>query len=315
MSEISPELTEQLKKSMTDDEALTEETEVQVVDGTMVGNEILQRLLDIQEMLHVADVYDFSYPADGTRVELAAGDTTIDYRAGTVRSPAGAITKLSSSLEFQSKDFLRSLLIDTDQDIVLQLDSNDMVPIRADPGFIMTYQQFQRVTITCTETTNLFIRAASREENTLMYVAPENTIRHIDSDKDTHFTTAIAQNAIETEDITGLSANRITITGVSVQTKEAKSYRIWLFGTDGHTDTDIDVDEFITSIAADMVTDGEQVAGVNQYYYSKMDLNIGYEDIDSTKELHIALQNLDAGAKTAGAAGAVKIKVFYIQRT
>lgn len=137
----------------------------------------------------------------------------------------------------------------------------------------------------------------------------------INSDKDVHFTGAIAENDIEEENIAGLLSNKITITNVAIQAKENRSFDVMLFGKDIFADTDLNVDTFQSVIHLDIPTHGNQIGGANQYYLSNFcGLSVDYEDEDGTKELHIALRCRTAAGKTAGAVGEVKLTFIYIPR-
>lgn len=134
------------------------------------------------------------------------------------------------------------------------------------------------------------------------------------SDKDTHFTGAIVQNATEEENITGLITNTIRITGVAIQSDQQLDYRVILFGTDGFADTNLDLDYLESEVELDLLSYGWRIAGANQYYMAVTGLSIDYEDLDATKELHVALQNLSATAKNAGATGEVVVAFTYEER-
>ena len=279
--------------------------------------ELLSKLVELAEYDHkkTYETWFFSYPRDGTRATLSAGMTVLDFDAGTIKAPDGTITDMSTSLRRMHHDYMRSVAINTNKDIVIQLDDKDKIPVRANNWFIETYQSFTRVKITTTASTEAFLHASTNPKTALEMVNEVTAVsRRIDTDKDTQFTTAIAQNAIEEENITGLSDNKITITGIAFQAKEALSYRLWVFGTDGFADTDLDADQFIKYVDFDFATANGQIAGAGQYYLAQTDLNIDYEDEDATNELHLALQNLSASAKTADADGEVKVKVSYKPR-
>ena len=287
------------------------------------GEDTLQKLLDISVKRWNDDmeIIYFTYPNDGTRISTAAGKTVLNYRTGTIKKPDGNVSRMSSSLIEQGKDYLRSLTINADKDIIIQLDSNDMTPIRADTWNVMPYQQFQELTITTTETTNLLCYACTNPKHAYE-MASEATVsigreerNQAKSDKDSHFTGAIIQNAIEEENITGLSADEITITGISIIADEALSYRVWLFETDDFQETDLDNDEFVEFVDLDLSANGARIGATGAYYYAQTNIAIDYEDLDATNELHIALQNLSVAAKTAGATGEVVIKISYTPRT
>lgn len=137
----------------------------------------------------------------------------------------------------------------------------------------------------------------------------------IKSDKDTHFTTAIAVNAKEDENLAGLQANKILIVGVAVEAKEQNHYRALFWKTDGFDDTNLDLDSFIGAVDLDLVTNGFQIGGAGQWYWDEKlgrGNGIEYHDEDSSSELHVSLQNLGPGAKTAGVNGEVVLKVSYV---
>jgi len=142
---------------------------------------------------------------------------------------------------------------------------------------------------------------------------------HLDSDKDIHFTTAIAVNAKEDENIAGLTKNKILIVGVAIQAKVPlqdvpKHYRAIFWRTDGFDDVDLDLDRFIGAVELNLVN-GWQIAGANQYYWDEKlgrGNGIEYTDEDGSNELHVSLQNLGVGAKTAGVNGEVKLTISYV---
>jgi len=138
-----------------------------------------------------------------------------------------------------------------------------------------------------------------------------NTRINLASDKDTHFTGAIIQNATEEENLTGLTSNKITITKIVIQADQALDFAVLLFGKDTFDATDLDTDSFQSFVELDLSAHGIQIGATGQYYFDLSDLSIDYIDEDSTDELHIALLNKSATSKTAGAAGEVKITITY----
>lgn len=130
------------------------------------------------------------------------------------------------------------------------------------------------------------------------------------SDKDTHFTTALAQNAQESENLTGLASNKITIKEVSTQSDQNLDWDWFIFRTDGFEDVDLDLDSFGGEIYEDAIS-GSQIAGANQYYYDTDELYKEHEDLDGTFELHLMLINRSAVAKIAGATGEIIVQIDY----
>lgn len=262
----------------------------------------------------------FTYNNDGTKATIGVGDTTLDFAAGTIKTSAGNVSKMTTSLKHLQIDFLRSVAIDTDQNITIQLDREDKILVKHNNWFVATYQEFTKITLTASVSTEVFL-AACTSYDAVVNMTGDATASigreeqdWIISDKDTHFTGAIATNANEKENIEGLESNSITIESISIQSDQELNYRLWIFGTDGFDDTDLDDDRFMEFTNLDLPTHSERLGGANQYYFGKTNLNIPYTDIDGTNELHVALENLDAVAKNAGATGEVKIQIGYIPR-
>ena len=136
----------------------------------------------------------------------------------------------------------------------------------------------------------------------------------VTTDKDTHFTGAIVQNAKEDENITGLLTNKIRITGISLQSDQQLWYRLIFWKTDGFDDTDLDSDSFCGEVEVDLVLCGFQIGGANQYYLDVRGLDLDYEDEDASNELHMSLMNLSATGKNAGGTGEVAVTVYYEER-
>lgn len=285
-------------------------------DGT------ISELIDLIKYQHDKnyEIHFFTYPNTGEVASLGIGDTTLDFKSGTIKDYAGIVTKMSNSLSMLQIDFLRSVAINATKGVVVQLDSKDKILVKSDNWFVGTYQQFTKVIITCTEATDLFLLACTNPEAIIEMVG-EPTIsvgreerKRIVSDKDTHFTGAIAQNANEKENLTGLESNEITIVSIGIQSDQPLNYRLWIFETDGFDDTDLDADSFMEFVDFDLVTNNVQLGAANQYYFAITELDIDYKDLDETNELHIALENLSATAKNAGATGEVKLQFKYVPR-
>ena len=133
----------------------------------------------------------------------------------------------------------------------------------------------------------------------------------ITSDKDINFTGAIALNAKEDENLTGLETNKIVITDVMIEAEENLQFFLLLWSTDGFENADLDVDSFLGFIDLDIPNNGFRIAGANQYYLNATGINLHYSDDDATNELHVSLLCRSAAGKTAGAAGEVKVKIAY----
>lgn len=134
------------------------------------------------------------------------------------------------------------------------------------------------------------------------------------SNKDTHFAGTIAQNAVEEENLTGLIANKVKITGIIILSDQQLTYRVILFSTDAFADTDLDVDSLINEFEFDLPSYGRRIADTGKYSMVVTDLDMDYIDEDGSKELHVALQNLSSTGKTAGANGEVVLRFIYEER-
>lgn len=133
--------------------------------------------------------------------------------------------------------------------------------------------------------------------------------------KASHFTGNIPQNKHETENITGLGFNKISILGINIQTTQNLHFALWFWGKDIFDSIDLDADSFLDFAELDIPTNGKRIwngAAFNQYYLNVSGLKIIYEDEDETQELHISLQNRSPTAKAAGSN--VQIDILYSPR-
>ena len=135
-------------------------------------------------------------------------------------------------------------------------------------------------------------------------------LQYIKSDKDTHFSGALAQNAIEIEaldfpsDWQKINVTSIIIESISIMSDQNLEWDVLLFSTDGTTDTDLDIDSF-TDFFNYATTSGKQAAGAGPFYYSSPsnNLQIPYKNAQNKSKLHVALVNRSATSKNAGATG------------
>lgn len=105
-----------------------------------------------------------SYPFDGTRASIEAGTTIFNFNSGTVKSPAGVISHMSTSLSKKGLEFMRSLVVNTDMAVVVQVGNGDKVPIRAGAWLLEEEVVFDKVFITATATTNIFVSASTAKK-------------------------------------------------------------------------------------------------------------------------------------------------------
>jgi len=142
-------------------------------------------------------------------------------------------------------------------------------------------------------------------------VAPKPVFYTIVTDKDTHFTGALATGNKEDENISGLLGTKIRVLDIAIQADQALNLWLMFWRKNTFNNIDLDIDTFIGMVQLDLSTFGKQVGGAGQYYMSIEDANIDYEDEDGTNELHVSLYNADAVPKNAGVTGEISVFVKY----
>lgn len=142
-----------------------------------------------------------------------------------------------------------------------------------------------------------------------------SSLRYFSSDKDSHFTGALIQNAIENESINfpadwrTCAKQKCIISELSLQSDQNLDWELILWSTSDYSDTDLDLDKIIARISMPM-SSAERVAGSGQYYYKNpLEQSIGYVDEDNDGKLHIGLVNRDITDKIAGGTGEVVVRV------
>ncbi len=134
------------------------------------------------------------------------------------------------------------------------------------------------------------------------------------SDKDDHFTGALAQNASELEDIaTQTGYKKFAIMEVAMISDQNLDWELWFWNKATADDADIDLDAFIGRVAI-AAADQKQLGASGIYYANKeLAMPIIYCDDDVTAvlapKLHMSLVNRSATAKNAGATGEIAVIV------
>lgn len=141
-------------------------------------------------------------------------------------------------------------------------------------------------------------------------IKSESVFYTIRSDKDTHFTLGLVQNAKEDEALAGLASNKIRVKRLKAQSDQNLDWQYYFWKTITTDDTDLDIDSFCGRVTLDSAQ-GEQIAGANQYYYDNGRTDLPYECLDGTFVLDISLVNRSAVAKIAGATGENIVEVEY----
>lgn len=85
---------------------------------------------------------------------------------------------------------------------------------------------------------------------------PRTRIHKIRSDKDVHFTGALAKNESEQENLTELISNKIIIQGVAISAAQSLHFRLEFYSKDSFTDSDLDEDTFIGAVELDLTKYG-----------------------------------------------------------
>jgi hypothetical protein len=119
----------------------------------------------------------------------------------------------------------------------------------------------------------------------------------IRSDKDTHFTTAIAANGgIEEEDIIFPNrAKKCAVVHAAIQADEALNWELWLASRAMKSHPDMDGDSIVGRIPLDLATNGKRYAAGAQYYYDTA-LAAPFPVIDdSAAILNMDMESLRAG--------------------
>lgn len=125
----------------------------------------LKKLIELMEYQHDVDyeILTLGYPKDATYLTIAAGTTTFDFESGTVMAPGVSVANMSKSLGQRRKDWMRSLMVDANKDVTLQLDDRDRVIIPAG-RWISPNKQFKKARITVTEDTEIFVVACTHPD-------------------------------------------------------------------------------------------------------------------------------------------------------
>ena len=146
----------------------------------------------------------------------------------------------------------------------------------------------------------------------------DKSLYYLTSVQGTHFTGALAQNAVESEsielhsDLVALGCNEIMIESVTVQSYQNLDWDVGLWGTADFGSTTFDNDNFIDYFNFANAS-GKTFGAANHYYYANPanDVSIPYIDLDRDSKLHITLANRHATGKAAGATGLVVVKIGY----
>lgn len=134
------------------------------------------------------------------------------------------------------------------------------------------------------------------------------------------FIAGIAQNAADTANLPIPQVSQgapggggvFTVNSCVIQSVENLAWEIWLFGKNTFEEAAIDNEFFLGSWTFTALA-GLRIGSAGFYHYFVSDLQIPYRDLDASgttkANLHIALINRSASAKTAGAGGAIVVQI------
>jgi len=142
--------------------------------------------------------------------------------------------------------------------------------------------------------------------------AATGRLYYLRSDKDTHFTGAVANGNTENETITGLESDKIMIRRVIVEAIENRALTIAFFAASTFQTVDLDSDAYLGEVQF-VAADGVRMnaAGFPQYVYDSGALELPYIDAEARGQLNVAYVCRDAAGKAAGAAGNVVVTIGY----
>ena len=129
------------------------------IDDLLV--ELLERIGGVTE----EDTHFFSYPNDGTRATITVGTTKLDFMAGTVMTPAGVVADLGNSLRARGREYCRSLSLQADRDIIIQIGTKSKIPVFAGTWFKVAHLRFTDINIIAAEDTRMFVIACTNPDS------------------------------------------------------------------------------------------------------------------------------------------------------
>jgi len=135
--------------------------------GEAVIKDAMVKLTELKDVLQIMneeqEIWDIIYPATGEKKSVGAGTLTIDFYTGEVTLTDGTKEHTSRRLENSKYGKVKSLSVETDQIVTIELDSGGKYVTGADQLFSTPRQPFRTAYITCTATTSLKVYASTAE--------------------------------------------------------------------------------------------------------------------------------------------------------
>lgn len=132
---------------------------------------------------------------------------------------------------------------------------------------------------------------------------------YIRSDKDLHFTTALATDAEEQENLAGLPRDTVNIESITLLSQQRLTWDVLFYTRDTfNANADFDLQTWVARQRLP-AAQGVQVGGAGLFLYDVNGLKLPYTDQAATLELHVGLVNRSPLAKIAGVGGQVVLQV------
>ena len=149
-----------------------------ILDHFTSIDDLLVTLLERVGGVTEEDTHFFSYPNDGSRATITKGTTTLDFMSGTVMTPAGVVSNLGNSLRARGREYCRSLSLQADRDIIIQIGTKSKIPVFAGTWFKVAHLRFIDVKIVAAEDTSVFVIACTNPDSIEMVgeAYPRDTI-------------------------------------------------------------------------------------------------------------------------------------------
>lgn len=125
------------------------------------------RILEEKKESRDVEVVYIAIPETAGTRSFSTGITKINFISGTIKNPDGSSEQIQASLGRLGKDFLHSLSLTSDQDIVLQIGSGNKKTVQSNLSLEIPYATFNEITITTTQTTNISIFASTNPFSTV----------------------------------------------------------------------------------------------------------------------------------------------------
>jgi hypothetical protein len=143
-----------------------EQAVTQQLCGVLNELKKIRMLEEKKESRDVGVVYIAIPENAGTR-SFSIGATKINFISGSITNPDGSTEQIHVSLGRLGKDFLHSLSLTSDQDIILQIGSGGKKTVQSNLSMELPYATFNEITITTTQTANISIYASTNPFSTV----------------------------------------------------------------------------------------------------------------------------------------------------